>query len=118
MTRCPADALTRKHLENLGYIVDKTESYNHKIKRKKDLFKFIDYVAVHPQKNELLAIQTTSKSNLSTRIKKAENLTSGAYWHWLATGNPVEFHGWYKEGRKWVVKIVRREPIEQDDMFL
>lgn len=117
MTKCPADKLTRTHLEKLGYKVDKAESYNHHTKRKKDLFKFIDFVAIHPQKKELLAIQTTSKSNLSTRIKKAENLESKAFWHWLATGNPVEFHGWYMENRKWEVKVVRVEPIEEGDIF-
>jgi len=117
MTKCPADKLTRANLEKRGYKVDKAESYNFHSKRKKDLFKFIDFVAIHPVHKELLAVQTTSKSNLSTRIKKAENLESGAYYHWLATGNPVEFHGWYMEGRKWEVKIVRREPIEESDIF-
>ncbi len=115
--RCPADSLTRKHLEKQGYIVDKAESYNHLTKRKKDLFRFIDFVAIHPSTNELLAIQTTSKSNLSTRVKKAEGLQ--AYWHWLATGNPVEFHGWYKPKgiNRWEVKILRKEKPPQSDLF-
>lgn len=118
MSKCPADKLTREHLEKRGYIVDKSESYNFHSKRKKDLFKFIDYVAIHPIKRELLAIQTTSKANISTRIKKAENLDSKAFYHWLASGNPIEFHGWYKEGRKWEVKIVRRDPLKDLDIFL
>lgn len=113
-TKCPADMLTRRHLEKLGYVVDKAESYNAFSKRKKDLFKFIDFVAIHPEKKELLAIQTTSKSNLSTRIKKAEGLE--AYWHWLATGNDVTFHGWYKEKGKnrWVLKEIRRTHTPSD----
>lgn len=115
--KCPADKLTREHLEKLGYIVDKAESYNHHSKRKKDLFHFIDFVAIHPQTGELLGIQTTSKSNLSTRIKKAKNLDSKAYYHWLGTGNPVEFHGWYKDGRKWAVKIIRHSPTKPTDIF-
>jgi len=117
LSKCPADKLTRSHLEKRGYKVDKSESYNFHSKRKKDLFKFIDFVAIHPVHRELLAIQTTSKPNLSTRIKKAENLESKAYWHWLATGNPVEFHGWYKEKGKWEVKIKRVEPIKDFDIF-
>lgn len=112
MTRCPADQLTRKYLESLGYVVDKAESYNAFTKRKKDLFRFIDFVAIHPINKELLAIQTTSKSNLSTRIKKAESLD--AFWHWLATGNPVVFHGWYKDRNRWVLKEVRKEGIKSD----
>ena len=109
---CPADRLTRDYLKDLGYTVDKAESYNAFIKRKKDLFGFIDYVAVHPGKKELLAIQTTSRPNLSTRIKKAESID--AFWHWLATGNPVTFHGWYKENNRWKLKEIRREGTKSD----
>lgn len=111
-SKCPADKLTRKHLEDRGYVVDKAESYNAHTKRKKDLFKFIDFVAIHPIKGELIAIQTTSKSNLSARIKKAENLK--AYWHWLASGNDVVFHGWFKGERKWELKEVRKTDTSSD----
>ena len=88
MARCDADKLTRKYLEKQGYIVAKCESYNAFIKRKKDLFGFLDYLAIHPIEKRLLAIQTTSKSNLSTRIKKAENLN--AYWSstWATSFSP------------------------------
>jgi hypothetical protein len=111
-TKCPADKLTREYLQAGGYIVDKAESYNAFSKRKKDLFKFIDFVAIHPHKKELLAIQTTSKSNLTTRIKKAEGLD--AYWHWLRTGNPVTFHGWYKEAGMWRLKEVWKDGTKSD----
>lgn len=107
MTKCPADRLTREYLKKQGYSVDKAESYNAIVKRKKDLFRFIDFVGIHPTKKELLAIQTTSKSNLSARIKKAENLKD--FWNWLGTGNPVVFHGWYKNRNRWEVKEVRYE---------
>ena len=110
-TRCPADRLTKEHLVKLGYTVDKAESYNAFSKRKKDLYQFIDYVAIMPGK-EILAVQTTSKSNLSARIKKAES--KKAFWHWLSTGNPVTFHGWYKDGHRWALKEIRREGKKSD----
>lgn len=83
-------ALLRKE----GYIVAIAEKYNSFIKRKQDLFGWIDVVAIHPEKKGILAVQTTSGKNLSTRIKKAEALES--YKVWLKAGNGVEFHGWRK----------------------
>lgn len=112
MARCDADKLTREYMKKNGYVIDKAESYNAYSRRKKDLFGFIDYVAIHPEKKELLAIQTTSKSNLSTRVKKAEGLD--AYWHWLATGNKVVFHGWYKENNRWKLKELLKESSDSD----
>jgi len=107
--KCPADKLTRDYLEKRGYKVDKSESYNHHTKRKKDLFKFIDFVAIHPIKKEILAIQTTTKGHLPERIRKARGLE--AYWQWLSA-EPVEFHGWYKDGNRWAVKVVRVDSID------
>ena len=112
MAKCPADALTRKHLEKEGYLVDKVESYNAFTKRRKDLYHFLDFVALHPHKMGVLGIQTTTKSNLSTRVKKAKGMVIkgvNAYDLWLATGNNIEFHGWYKDTRGWwqpkVIKV-------------
>ena len=110
--KCPADKLTREYLKAGGYVVDKAESYNAIIKRKKDLFGFIDYMAIHPIKKTILAVQTTSKSNLSTRIKKAEGLP--AYWHWLRTGSKVAFHGWYKEAGMWRLKEIIKDGSKSD----
>jgi len=96
---------TLKWLRDLGYVVDVAESYNAYTKRSKDLYGFIDVMAVHPDKQETLAVQVTTGSNLSARIKKAEALDG--YWAWLAAGNAVEFHGWRKLKGRWEPRIVR-----------
>jgi len=104
MSKCPADKLTRANLVERGYDVERGESYNAHTKRKKDLYGWIDYIALHPDKKGLLGIQTTSKSNLSARVRKAEGKDS--YWLWLACGNDAEFHGWYKDKKgHWAVEI-------------
>lgn len=106
---------TQRSLQNLkerGYTPYVTEHYNAFVKRRFDLYKFIDLVGLHPKEKGVLGVQTTSGTNLSARVKKAEGLN--AYWLWLACGNPVEFHGWRKliekKGGKrkiWVPKIIR-----------
>jgi len=95
-----------------GYVADIAESYNAFIKKRKDLYKFIDLVGLHPKHKGVLAVQTTSGSNIQARVKKAEGLP--AYHLWLACGNPVEFHGWRKLLKKkggkqkiWVPKVIR-----------
>jgi len=79
------------------------ESYNAHIQRKRDLYGFIDIVALHLDKPGVLGVQTTTAPNLAARIAKAERLPY--YWLWLACSNDVEFHGWKKEKGRWVVKI-------------
>ena len=99
-------------MKEQGYTVDIAESYNAFIKKRKDLYKFIDLVGLHPDKQGVLAVQTTSGSNITARVKKAEALP--AYWLWLKCGNVVEFHGWRKllkvrgvKQKIWVPKIIR-----------
>lgn len=108
--KCPAHKLSRKNLVDRGYQIDTAESYNAFSRRKKDLFRFIDIMGLHAAKGETLAVQATSKTNLSTRIKKAQALID--YHYWLACGNPVEFHGWFKPNHIWVLKVIRVEPPE------
>ncbi len=108
MAKCPAHELSRKNLKKRGYLIDTAESYNAFIKRKKDLYGFIDIVGLHPVVQGVLAVQATSKSNLSTRLKKAKGLP--AYHMWLACGNQVEFHGWHKPKHIWELKLIVVEP--------
>jgi len=120
VSKCPADELTRKHLEKRGYIVSKVEYYNAYTKRKHDLYKFIDFVAMHIVTKEFLGIQTTSRSNLGTRVKKAKGVEITdketrekvkPFDLWLECGNPLEFHGWYKDERGWwQPKTIRFDP--------
>lgn len=103
---------TNALLREQGYLVRIVEHYNHHVKRKKDLYGFIDVVGLHPDKMGILGVQTTTGGHLAERIAKAEALP--AFHLWLACGNAVEFHGWRKilktKGGKvkiWVPKIHR-----------
>lgn len=81
-------------LRKLGYTPYVVEHYNAYAKIRRDLFGFIDIVAIHPQKRGVLGVQTTTGSNLAARITKAQALP--AYKLWLDAGNALEFHGWRK----------------------
>jgi len=60
---------TTKLLRDQGYTVATVEYYNYFTKRKHDLFGCIDLLAIG--NGETLAIQVTSKSNMSARIKRS-----------------------------------------------
>ncbi len=83
----------KKHLELLGYTVGKTEYWNAFCKRRVDLYGCIDAVAMR-HGDPLLAIQVTSRSNVSSRMKKAHAVAL----QWVSTGN--RFEVWGTEARK------------------
>lgn len=62
---------TTKHLKEQGYLVATVEHYNSFTRRKHDLFGCIDLLAIG--NGETLAIQVTSRSNMSARIKKIQD---------------------------------------------
>jgi len=105
---------SRIALENRGYHVEKVEYFNYFSKRMKDLWGFIDLLAI--KKGEVLAVQVTGgMNNKPSHIKKInENellpLVKGA-------GIKIELHTWrqliigkYKNGnpkKGWVNDIVK-----------
>lgn len=75
--------------EEKGYVCDVVESYNAFTKRKKDLFSIFDVLAVG--NGETIGIQITSKSNMSSRIKKISESNMlphllGAKWRVVVIG--------------------------------
>jgi hypothetical protein len=68
------------------------EYYNAYTRRKHDLFGCIDLLAIG--NGETLAIQVTSKSNMSARIRKIED--GDALPEMLRSGWRVLVHGWWK----------------------
>ncbi len=83
---------------------------------RKDLFGFIDIVAMKLGEDGLLGVQATSDNggNVSARMQKT--LESEHYPLWLATGNRFEIHGWKKSGARdtrklWNVRIVDSNKI-------
>lgn len=83
---------TTKHLREQGYLVATVEYYNAFTKRKHDLFGVIDILAIG--NGETLAIQVTSRSNMSARIKKIQD--NLALPEMLRSKWRILVHGWDK----------------------
>jgi hypothetical protein len=79
--------------EERGYRCDTVESYNAFTRRKKDLFGLFDIVAIG--KGETVAIQLTSKSNMSARVKKISN--SEILPELLRSNWKIYVIGWFKK---------------------
>ena len=92
---------TRKRLSELGYTIELMERWCPFSRRKHDGFGFADFIAI--RRDEVLLVQVTSKSNMSSRRKKiAEHENVGKV---REAGIRIELWGFYKEGRKWEVKV-------------
>ena len=89
-----------KLLREEGYFVWHCETWCAFTKRKKDLLGFADLLALRSKRT--VAVQTTSRANLSARRKKILNAES--YKHWKEAGNEVLLHGWFKKANRWQVK--------------
>jgi len=59
---------TLKWLRDAGYTCAITEHWNSFTRQRKDLFGFVDVLAV--KRGETIGVQTTSASNVSARVKK------------------------------------------------
>ena len=87
---------------DMGYLIEKVEYFNSFTKRYKDLFGIFDYIAVG--NGETVAIQVTSRSNMSSRIKKiqdSDNLTKCRDANWR-----IIVIGWDKPAHRWRSKTV------------
>lgn len=94
--------LSKRTLEKDGYLVEITERWNAFARKRKDLFDFIDLIAV--RKGEVVGVQTTSISNISARKKKIiEHINYDAV---KDSGIKIVVHGVYKEKNRWKIKEV------------
>lgn len=78
------------------------EHWNAFARVRQDLFGFIDILAIN-EKGEVLAVQTTSYTNIYARIKKIslnEHINNVRKANWK-----IEVHGWRKKNNKWEVII-------------
>ncbi len=93
-----------------GWLIDVVERWigGGRIKVRKDLFGFLDLVALDGQPG-VLGIQVTSGSNVSARVKKIGTECRDAAERWLRAGNRIEVHGWRKIGRptRWAARTVQ-----------
>ena len=100
-------------LRKQGYRVAITEHWNGFIKRRQDLFNFADLLCIAPS---MLAIQTTSGTNVSARVAKILELDAAR--DWIAAGHRIIVHGWAKRGERGAVKRWTCREVEiTADMF-
>jgi hypothetical protein len=93
---------TLRHLREAGYpLVQVVERWNPYARVRQDLFGVIDVLAVGP---DILAVQTTSGSNVSARVKKITE--SEALPILRKAGIRVLVHGWKKSKGHWVLREV------------
>lgn len=101
MAKSPTQ-LTLEKLRKDGWTCEVTEHWNSFARLRKDLFGFVDVLAVGG--GETLAVQATSYGNVSARIRKiAEHDNIGAV---RKAGWRVEVWGWHKVNNRWTVRIV------------
>lgn len=93
--------LSKRMLEKEGYLVEITEHWNSFARKRKDLFDFIDLLAI--KKDAIIGIQTTSASNLSARVKKIQAHPN--YPLVKEAGIAIIVHGWKKnKSNRWEAK--------------
>lgn len=95
-----------KLLEAEGWVVDTVERWIPGANIRKDLFGFGDLFAIHAGTGDTLIVQTTSKSNISSRINKI--IASPFLPIVRKAGIRIEAHGWGKSKGRW---HCRREDI-------
>ena len=101
---------TLAHARKLGYLCAITERWNVYAKIRQDLYGFIDVLAF--DKDNIIAIQTTSGSNHAARVEKI--LASPIAMAWLVQVNrKIEVWSWAKQGPRGKRKtwVLRREPV-------
>lgn len=92
-----------KLMRDQGYLCEITERWNPFAKIRQDLFNFVDILCVKDGKT--VAVQTTSYSNMSARIKKIQELDT--YPIVQSAGWEIVVHGWKKDkSGKWMVREV------------
>jgi len=89
-------------LRSEGYLCEVVEKWNQWSKTRKDLYGFIDILAV--RKGEVLGVQATSGSNVSGRVAKiTEHENVGQV---REAGIRIEVWGWRKLKDGWAVRRV------------
>ena len=93
-------SLTLRKLREDGYTAEVVERWNPHARIRQDLFGFVDVLAVRA--GETLAVQTTSATNVSSRIHKIADSPNIAIVR--EAGWTIRVHGWAKIKGRWVLK--------------
>ena len=95
-------------LREQGALAEKVEYWNPFSHTSKDLFGWIDIVAIMPNTLGVTGIQVTTTGHMNERIKKI--LASDTYLPWVQARNSVLVMGWAKQGprgkrKTWTLKM-------------
>jgi hypothetical protein len=87
------------YLREKGYRAQVVERWIPQARKRVDLFGFGDIVCLDGCPG-VLAVQVTTASNLSNRLKKLRTECKQAAWDWLEHENALHLHGWSKKGAR------------------
>jgi hypothetical protein len=94
-------ALMRKR----GYLAAVVEKWNPHVKRRQDLFGFVDIIAVGD--HEVVVVQTTTADNLKSRVRKIEHPKLHKTVSAVRKGGiRILVHGWWKCRRRWQLREI------------
>lgn len=110
---------TQRSLNKLrsdGWFVAITEKWNPHVRIRQDIWGFGDLLAF--KGDDVLIVQTTSNSNVSSRVEKIKYIPVADHWLQSATRH-IHVHGWAKKGprgkaKRWMCRIIR---LAYDDNF-
>ncbi len=101
-------------MRDAGYLTGATEVWCSHTRRRRDLFGFIDFVAIG--KGRCVGVQCCARSGLASHRRKMTDECSDAVTEWLASGCEIELHGWDRHEvplkSKPGVKLRRRLVVE------
>ena len=84
--------------------VQKVEMWCPFSKKRKDLFGFIDVVAIFCGK--IHGIQSTTRAHVGDRLNKIQTQCHDEALAWVHAGGVIMIHGWYKKGNRSLCKEV------------
>ena len=102
---------TLKWMRAQGYLSAVVERWNPHARIRQDLFGIIDVLGVSDEGT--LAVQSTSDSNLSARVKKMRE--SEHLGTLIAAGWTVVAQGWKKKSGRWVSREIYLSEQEETD---
>lgn len=92
-----------KLLESQGWVVQKVEQWNSFAKKRKDLFGFIDVLAM--SENMLVGVQVTAGSgDVAKHIRKIQDEKNHELWL-RCKGRSIVIHSWEKRGPRGKRKV-------------
>jgi hypothetical protein len=94
---------TTRWLRGQGMTVDKTEHYNHHSRTRKDLFGFLDCIALDPAGHRLIGVQVCGE-DWASHVTKITGPRREAARTWILAGGIIWLVGWAKRSKGWTMR--------------